>query len=75
MVNIESIESIQGEKNDSFQEKMEPIVEEVENLVTSDSAAAIEDIKLKNDSLTLRQSKSLLPTLTDHLLGIILKNL
>jgi len=78
MVNIESIESIQGEKNDSFQEKMEPIVEEVENLVTSDSAAAIEDIKIEERLLDAQAIEELTtnidrPSARSHLEALVKK--
>lgn len=78
MVNIESIESIQGEKNDSFQEKMEPIVEEVENLVTSDSTAAIEDIKIEERLLDAQAIEELTtnidrPSARSHLEALVKK--
>jgi len=78
MVNIESIESIQGEKNDSFQGEMEPIVEEVENLVTSDSIAAVKDTRIEERLLDAQAIEELAtnidrPSARSHLNALVKK--
>lgn len=78
MVNIESVESIQVEKNDSFQGEMEPIVEEVENLVTSDSIAAVQDTKIEERLLDAQAIEELStnidrPSARSHLDALVKK--
>lgn len=47
MVNIEPINSIHNEKNESFQEEIKTIVDDVENLVNNDSPISLHDSKVE----------------------------
>jgi len=51
MVKIESIETTEAEKNESFQGEMNPVVGEVENLFLSDNAPAVQDNKIEEQLL------------------------
>jgi len=79
MVNIKPIESPEGEKKDSLQEEIKPLVGEVENIISSESVTSLQDTKIGEQLLDAQAIEELAvsidrPSARAHLEALV-KNL